>query len=263
MSHTCALVRRVPYTALPSDVRRVAGAPVRIDFVRTHAMVPSEMVMVEYATEAEARALQRQRPCIGGEALQVECLSAAQRQAFFQRHYAHWPSEWLAALDIGASYPMQSVVLRHLPFDTTAEKLEKKLQRHYALGLQIPPRIDWHMSQLVRPTTPPLASSFTVLKLPPLHFIDRRLLADAAPQAVHECLGATQHARGIPLKRQRLDEHEHFVERGQVPEYEALVALKDGQRHEQMHVRTQRPAAVLGLTPSGRPHGIPDAQHVV
>ena len=149
MSHTCALVRRVPYTALPSDVRRVAGAPVRIDFVRTHAMVPSEMVMVEYATEAEARALQRQRPCIGGEALQVECLSAAQRQAFFQRHYAHWPSEWLAALDIGASYPMQSVVLRHLPFDTTAEKLEKKLQRHYALGLQIPPRIDWHMSQLV------------------------------------------------------------------------------------------------------------------
>ena len=169
MSHTCALVRRVPYTALPSDVRRAVGAPVRIDFVRTHAMVPSEMVMLEYATEAEVRALQRQRPCIGGEALQVECLSAAQRHAFFQRHYAHWPSEWLAALDIGASYPMQSVVLRHLPFDTTAEKLEKKLQRNYALGLQIPPRIDWHMSQLVRPTTAPLALSFTVLKLPPLH----------------------------------------------------------------------------------------------
>lgn len=169
MSYTCALVRRVPYTALPSDVRRVVGAPVRMDFVRTPAMVPSETVMLEFATEAEARALQKQRPCMGGEALHVECLSAAQRHAFLQRHYAHWPSEWLAALDIGASYPMQSVVLRNLPFDTTAEKLEKKLQRNYALGLQIPTRMDWHLSQLVRPTTPPLAASFTVLKLPPLH----------------------------------------------------------------------------------------------
>lgn len=48
-------------------------------------------------------------------------------------HYEGRPHALYAALDVLTAEPMRCVLLRNLPLQTTAEKLEKKLRRNYAL----------------------------------------------------------------------------------------------------------------------------------
>ena len=50
-----------------------------------------------------------------------------------RKQYEGRPHTLYTALDVLTAEPMRCVLLRNLPLQTTAEKLEKKLRRNYAL----------------------------------------------------------------------------------------------------------------------------------
>lgn len=144
VQRACVLVRNVPRTALPDDVRRVSAAAsgARIDFLRTPLLQASGDVLLSMADEARAEAYCQRaaRAVVGGEALAVDSvrgiadqLCAEEAVARFQRQYQAMPVSMYAALDVIAAEPFHCVVLQNLPLQTTAEKLEKKLRRSYDL----------------------------------------------------------------------------------------------------------------------------------
>lgn len=94
--------------------------------------------------------MRKPQSLLGGETLTFEWIHHARCASFLQQYYAHWPPVLKAALDVGTSYPMHSVILRNLPAQTTPAKLETKLQRSYALGLPIPTHINWRRMQLTK-----------------------------------------------------------------------------------------------------------------
>ncbi|PKI84892.1 hypothetical protein MVES_001260 [Malassezia vespertilionis] len=130
------LLKNVPRTALPDDVRRLGSASgARVDFLRNAALAPCGEALVSFAEplRAEMYAAQAGRACVGGAALGARLMTQEDVFQKLRTHYASVPSALYAVLDACTAEPFQTVVLRNLPHLTTAAKLEKKLRRSYAL----------------------------------------------------------------------------------------------------------------------------------
>ncbi|WFD30038.1 hypothetical protein MSPP1_001051 [Malassezia sp. CBS 17886] len=112
--HTSVLLGHLPSSVLPGDILRTAGGavPLRMDVLRTPTLHASEDTG-HYGTFA---------------------LSEADAAGRLRMHYARHPKELLSALDTIAAEPLRTAVLRNLPPQTTAAKLDRKLRRSYNLA---------------------------------------------------------------------------------------------------------------------------------
>lgn len=194
----CVLLRNLPRTALPQDIWRLGGgsAEVRIDVLRTPFLQPSGSAIVTLPSERPpAWAAHRVNAKLtGGREIAASELSLDKARETMRSQYEGRPHTLYMALDALAAEPMRCVLLRNLPLQTTAEKLEKKLRRNYALvgemgtptplvsdslapfarnddGVRLP-------SELLGLSALPAPNS--VLKLPPLYVASARSHRHAA-----------------------------------------------------------------------------------
>lgn len=133
----CALLSRLPTTALPVDIKRLENntVPKNIQFLRTPSLHASGAALTTFADEHDTLRFVKKadRATMGGETITVRPLSASEAQLLVQEHYASFPRGIDAVIQAIAFMPLSSVALRNLPHHTTAEKLDKKLRRSYEL----------------------------------------------------------------------------------------------------------------------------------
>lgn len=129
---------------------------------------PSGVAILRFTSEARAQTWSSTRVPLrlGGEEIRTKTIELSDADRREQEHYAGFSPELVSAVDIAAAEPMQTVLLSNLPLQTTAEKLEKKLGRSYALNTGIP-ECAWPVSRLVGAPAPPTVPA--VWKLPPVH----------------------------------------------------------------------------------------------
>ncbi|WFD19276.1 hypothetical protein MCAP1_001499 [Malassezia caprae] len=165
-----AWVTRLPSTALPVDLQRWIR-PCEADsvrFLRTPLLLPSGAAVLRFTSEARAQTWSSTTPParLGGEEIRTKTIELSDADRWEKEHYAGFAPELVTAIDIAAAQPMQTVLLSNLPLQTTAEKLEKKLGRSYALNTSTP-QCMWPVSRLVGAPTPSAVPA--VWKLPPVH----------------------------------------------------------------------------------------------
>ncbi|WFD01751.1 hypothetical protein MOBT1_000427 [Malassezia obtusa] len=190
----CVLLRNLPRTALPQDLRRLGAqsGDVRVDFLRTPLLQPTGRAIVSVPRETPPAwtARRLQGTTVGGRAIDASevrrtltQLSFDDARALLRAQYASKPPALHTALDVLTAEPERCVLLRNLPMQTTAEKLEKKLRRSYALVGEsdepVPLALDAVRPLANDPEGPRLLSELwasqrppaprSVLKLPALH----------------------------------------------------------------------------------------------
>lgn len=151
-SRLAALLSGLPRTSWPSDVRRWAApyGDAHVEFLRTPLLDPSGEALVHLGDDGQVRALVQGRAArIGGELIHVRELEEDEVSAYVARVYGRRPADQLMALDVAQARPLQSVLLRNAPRQTTAEKLARKLERSYRLApLPRSAEIPWTRSRL-------------------------------------------------------------------------------------------------------------------
>lgn len=211
----CVLLRNLPRTALPQDLRRLGAqsGDVRVDFLRTPLLQPTGRAIVSVPRETPPAwtARRLQGTTVGGRAIDASevrrtltQLSFDDARALLRAQYASKPPALHTALDVLTAEPERCVLLRNLPMQTTAEKLEKKLRRSYALVGEsdepVPLALDAVRPLANDPEGPRLLSELwasqrppaprSVLKLPALYvrhltqacLRNRRLVPGAPPE---------------------------------------------------------------------------------
>lgn len=149
---TTAVLSRLPKTCWPSDIFHQAPAAQTIRFVRTPSLHPSGQAVVHFATSTEAQAWANVASSvrIGGEPISATLYDTDQLASYVREMYARVPRDVVAVMDMIAAEPMHSVLLRNIPFHTTADKLTKKLQRSYSLApTKNTQLVSWHLTNML------------------------------------------------------------------------------------------------------------------
>ena len=160
----------MPSTVLPADIQRWIR-PCECDsvrFLRTPMLQPSGAAVLRFTSEARAQTWCSTQPParLGGEEIRTQTVDLEDADLREREHYAGFSPELVSVVDIAAAQPMQAVLLSNLPLQTTADKLEKKLDRSYALNASMP-KCTWPISRLVGAPIPSTVPA--VWKLPPAH----------------------------------------------------------------------------------------------
>lgn len=139
----CVWLTQLPPTALPADLQRLGLAggertpgKSHVAFLRTPLLEPTGTALVLLPSDADAQqyAQHASGSVLGGEEVHARELSVAEGVRRLYSHHAHLPRDMRLPMDLIAADAMQVVLLRGMPLLTTAEKLEKKLRRSYALA---------------------------------------------------------------------------------------------------------------------------------
>lgn len=133
----CVLLRNLPRTCFPDDLRRLRpeGSGARVDFLRTASLdcTGEALVTLDACRDRQDYARGVAGASIGGQQIEAEPLSLADALKKMRSKYASFSAETQVALDIVAAEPFRCVILRNIPPLTTAAKLERKLRRSYDL----------------------------------------------------------------------------------------------------------------------------------